>query len=189
MSEFDVRFCRHGRRQGTTFVPFVSENGMISWENDGGLKNPAPVNVTGPRGAQGEKGEKGDPGRDGQDGRDGLDGVRLEDVRGELTSAVAETLAGVEETVREMLQKYGEGLTAGDCRHVTIATRTRDSWRPDYGLGGGWDGTAAIETGPYTGAAEISVIVNDTEYDAKNMTQDADNARNGDLIITKTVEE
>ncbi len=184
MSEFDVRFCHHGRRQGTTFVPIVSGNGVISWENDGGLANPAPVNVTGPRGAQGEKGEKGDPGRDGRDGRDG---VQLSDVRGELERAIQEALAGVEETVREALQKYGAGAACG-CRHVEIATRVREAWRPDYGLGAEWDGTAALEVSPYTGEAEISVIVNDTEYNADNVTQYADNAGNGDLIITKMEE-
>lgn len=39
---------------GTVFVPKVSANGVISWENDGGLNNPTPVNV------KGDKGEKGD---------------------------------------------------------------------------------------------------------------------------------
>ena len=180
MSEFDVRFCHHGRRQGTTFVPIVSADGVISWENDGGLSNPAPVNVTGPRGAQGEKGEKGDPGRDGRDG------VQLSDVRGELERAIQETLAGVEETVREALQKYGAGV-ASDCRHVEIATRIREAWRPDYGLGG-WDGTVALQTAPYTGTAEISIVIDGVNYDADNMTQDADNAGNGDLIITKMEE-
>ena len=37
---------------GATFIPSVSEEGVISWTNDKGLKNPEPRNI---------KGQKGDP--------------------------------------------------------------------------------------------------------------------------------
>lgn len=36
----------------TTFIPSVSEEGIISWTNDGGLDNPEPRNVRGPTGAE-----------------------------------------------------------------------------------------------------------------------------------------
>ena len=35
---------------GVTFIPSVSSDGIISWTNDGGLDNPAPVNIKGPAG-------------------------------------------------------------------------------------------------------------------------------------------
>lgn len=35
---------------GTTFTPSVSEDGTLSWTNDGGLPNPEPVNIKGPPG-------------------------------------------------------------------------------------------------------------------------------------------
>lgn len=38
---------------GTTFTPSVSEAGVISWTNDGGLENPSPVNIKGPEGEPG----------------------------------------------------------------------------------------------------------------------------------------
>lgn len=38
---------------GTTFTPSVSEDGIISWTNDGGKENPAPVNIKGPKGDSG----------------------------------------------------------------------------------------------------------------------------------------
>lgn len=41
---------------GATFTPAVSGDGTLSWSNDGGLSNPASVNVKGP------KGDAGDPG-------------------------------------------------------------------------------------------------------------------------------
>lgn len=47
---------------GATFTPSVSSSGVISWTNDKGLANPAPVTI------------KGKDGRDGVDGKDGKDG-------------------------------------------------------------------------------------------------------------------
>lgn len=40
--------------QGYTYTPAVSEEGVISWTNDGSLPNPSPVNITGPQGETGE---------------------------------------------------------------------------------------------------------------------------------------
>ena len=41
---------------GTTFTPSVSEDGVLSWTNDGGKANPEPVNIKGPQGPQGKGG-------------------------------------------------------------------------------------------------------------------------------------
>lgn len=41
---------------GTTFTPSVSEDGVLSWTNDGGKTNPDPVNIKGPQGADGADG-------------------------------------------------------------------------------------------------------------------------------------
>ena len=38
-------------KDGTTFTPSVSASGDLSWTNDGGKANPAPVNLKGPPGA------------------------------------------------------------------------------------------------------------------------------------------
>ena len=71
------------RSTGVTFTPHISLDGVISWTNDGGLENPAPVSVkgakgdkgetgaTGATGAQGERGEKGDKGDAGEPGEAG----------------------------------------------------------------------------------------------------------------------
>lgn len=45
---------------GATFVPSISDEGVISWTNDGGLPNPEAKSVRGPQGIQGVKGETGD---------------------------------------------------------------------------------------------------------------------------------
>ena len=53
--------------KGTTFTPNVSADGIISWTNDGGLANPAPVDISGPAGPQGEQGPAGQDGQNGDD--------------------------------------------------------------------------------------------------------------------------
>lgn len=58
-------------KDGVTFIPSVDSSGNISWTNDGGLENPATVNIRGPRGYQGYDGQ------DGQDGEDGRDGYSV----------------------------------------------------------------------------------------------------------------
>ena len=41
---------------GAHFTPSVSDDGVLSWTNNGGLGNPQPVNIRGPQGVQGEQG-------------------------------------------------------------------------------------------------------------------------------------
>lgn len=64
---------------GATFTPSVTEAGMLSWTNDKGLENPAPVNIKGPKGDTGEQGiqgEKGDTGPQGPQGEQGIQGPK-----------------------------------------------------------------------------------------------------------------
>lgn len=42
-----------GGEDGATFIPSVSEQGIISWTNNGGLPNPTPRNIMGPTGDSG----------------------------------------------------------------------------------------------------------------------------------------
>lgn len=62
---------------GTTFTPSVSEDGVLSWSNDGDKDNPESVNIKGPKGdtgPQGETGPKGDTGPQGEAGPQGPQG-------------------------------------------------------------------------------------------------------------------
>ena len=61
--------------KGATFTPSVSEAGVISFTNDGGLPNPEPVNIKGPKGDDGEKGEPGPQGTPGVKGDPGESGI------------------------------------------------------------------------------------------------------------------
>ena len=42
--------------RGYTFTPIISENGDITWTNDGSLPNPVKVNIMGPQGPKGDTG-------------------------------------------------------------------------------------------------------------------------------------
>lgn len=62
---------------GATFIPSVSADGVLSWENNRGLPNPDPVNIKGKDGRDGTDGYtpvKGVDYFDGLPGKDGLDG-------------------------------------------------------------------------------------------------------------------
>jgi hypothetical protein len=60
---------------GTTFTPSVSAAGDLSWTNDGGKANPAPVNLKGPQGEPGERGPRGETGPQGPQGETGPQGI------------------------------------------------------------------------------------------------------------------
>lgn len=57
-----------GGNDGVTFIPSVSEDGIISWTNNGGLPNPTPVDIMGPQGIQGQIGPQGIQGDRGETG-------------------------------------------------------------------------------------------------------------------------
>ncbi len=62
-------------KDGTTFTPSVSDEGVLSWSNSDGKENPAAINIKGPKGNPGDKGDKGDPGKNGADGSTGATGA------------------------------------------------------------------------------------------------------------------
>lgn len=59
---------------GATFIPAVSNDGVLSWTNDKGLENPEPVNIKGKDGKNGIDGYTPVKGKDYFDGKDGSDG-------------------------------------------------------------------------------------------------------------------
>lgn len=63
-----------GDKVGVTFIPEISDSGVLTWTNDGGLKNPEPKDLKGVKGDKGEKGDKGDKGDTGPQGPQGPKG-------------------------------------------------------------------------------------------------------------------
>lgn len=61
---------------GPYFTPAVSQNGELSWTNNGNLENPEAVNIKGPEGPQGPQGEKGETGSTGPQGPAGEKGEK-----------------------------------------------------------------------------------------------------------------
>lgn len=85
---------------GTTFTPSVSAAGDLSWTNDGGKDNPAPVNLkgpqgeTGPTGPQGETGPQGPTGATGPQGAPGKDYTLTDEDKTEIAAEAAAAIAG-----------------------------------------------------------------------------------------------
>ena len=63
---------------GATFIPSVSDDGVISWTNDKDLPNPEPVNIKGVKGDKGDKGDRGEQGIQGVQGVKGETGEKGE---------------------------------------------------------------------------------------------------------------
>lgn len=61
---------------GAVFTPYIAADGTLFWTNDGGLENPAPINIMGPKGADGVDGA---PGVDGEKGEDGYTPIKGQD--------------------------------------------------------------------------------------------------------------
>lgn len=76
---------------GTTFTPSVSAAGVLSWTNDGGKANPAPVNLKGP---QGETGPQGPTGATGPQGAPGKDYTLTDADKTEIAEEAAAAIAG-----------------------------------------------------------------------------------------------
>ena len=70
-TEQEIIVQRIKHTPGVTFIPSVSADGVISWTNDGGLENPEPVSVKGPKGDPGEQGPAGPAGEQGPAGPKG----------------------------------------------------------------------------------------------------------------------
>ena len=124
---------------GVTFTPSVDSAGNLSWTNDGGLSNPATVNIKGAtgaigergeqgipgeRGAQGAKGDKGDKGDKGADGAPGKDGSDAT-----VTAENIQTALGYAPVTPSDLAAKQDVLTDADKQSITkIGMTTGAAW-------------------------------------------------------------
>lgn len=65
-------------KDGVTFTPSMSDDGDLSWTNDGGKANPQTVNLKGPKGDTGARGPAGADGAKGDTGPQGPRGLQGE---------------------------------------------------------------------------------------------------------------
>ncbi len=102
----------------------------------------------------------------------------VETVRNEIEINITERIYELKEEITVYLNKKP------DC-HV-FAQRLRDKSKPDYGFVGSGEYGLTIETGEYTGTAEVAIIREDnTLLDAKNITRNTISAPEGTFIITE----
>ncbi|WP_289634518.1 hypothetical protein [uncultured Duncaniella sp.] len=76
--------------KGAVFTPAVDSSGNLTWSNNGGLTNPAAVNIRGPKGDTGPQGLKGDTGIQGPKGDTGATGPKGSDAT--VTKAAVEAV-------------------------------------------------------------------------------------------------
>lgn len=117
-------------RDGVTFTPAMSAAGDLSWSNDGGLANPASVNLKGPKGDTGARGPagvdgaKGDTGPEGPRGPQGEAGPAGADGKTPVKGTDYFTPADVNEIAAEAAKKVdisGKLDKTGDASNVTAA--------------------------------------------------------------------
>jgi hypothetical protein len=86
-------------KDGTTFTPSVNANGDLSWSNNGGLTNPATVNIRGPKGDTGDAGPQGQQGDTGPAGYTPVRGTDYwtDEDKAEIVNAVLSNFADVSE--------------------------------------------------------------------------------------------
>lgn len=119
-------------KDGVTFTPSMSDDGDLSWTNDGGKANPQTVNLKGPkgdtgaRGPAGADGAKGDTGPEGPRGPQGEQGVQGADGAPGKDGADGKTpVKGVDyftaAEVEQVAQEAAEKVNGSDIK-VTFST-------------------------------------------------------------------
>lgn len=117
-------------RDGVTFTPSMSDDGDLSWTNDGGKANPKTVNLkglkgdTGARGPAGADGAKGDTGPEGPRGPQGETGPAGADGKTPVKGTDYFTPTDVNEIAAEAAKKVdvsGKLDKTGDGSNVTAA--------------------------------------------------------------------
>lgn len=106
-------------KNGVTFTPAISSTGVVSWTNDGGLKNPDPVSVRGPMGLRGQKGEKGEPFEFSDFTDEQIESLKVKGDRGPKGDpGNALLILGVYDSLSALQSAHPIGV-AGDAYHVT----------------------------------------------------------------------
>lgn len=116
-------------QSGATFTPHLSDDGVLSWTNDKGLSNPAPICLRGNDGAPGEPGPRGLPGETGPAGQTGAPGAdghtpqkgvdyftaeEIAQIRSGLLPSIGGTLSGALDMGGNGLKNMGMPVDSAD---------------------------------------------------------------------------
>jgi hypothetical protein len=146
-------------KQGATFTPTITPEGVLSWSNNGGLENPLTVNLRGPQGERGEQGEQGVQGIQGIPGVKGdpgtTDYLQLTN-RPSLVSLERNTAYAVGDVV------YSKKLPAGYYLVCTTAGYTGNGFK--YVFDNGKNALADIEIHTVESATDSSDKAASTKF-------------------------
>lgn len=144
---------------GTTFTPSVSAAGDLSWTNDGGKANPAPVNLKGPQGETGPTGPQGETGPQGPTGATGPQGAPGKDytlTAADKTEIAAEAAAAVAETSVPAPASAAVGQIV-KVKAVDAAGKITETEAVDMPTGGSSDTWELITSGEMAEAAALLI--------------------------------
>ena len=150
---------------GTTFTPSVSAAGDLSWTNDGGKANPAPVNLKGPQGETGPTGPQGETGPQGPTGATGPQGVPGKDytlTAADKTEIAAEAAAAVAETSVPAPASAAVGQIV-KVKAVDAAGKITQTEAVDLPTGGGSSDTWELITSGEMAEAAALLITTDAD--------------------------
>lgn len=166
---------------GAHFTPSVTADGDLSWSNDGGLENPATVNIRGPQGAQGAKGDPGEQGEQGPAGPNEITADTATNINGLLKGAggkVTQAAGGVDyltaPALASSLPASGAALTANTIYNVSSPVGTYVFTPPASGWAHGTFSTAAsvavsfVSGANYLGEAPAIEASKTYEFDVYN---------------------
>lgn len=109
--DFDAEIITGARGdKGAVFIPAVSEDGIISWSNNGGYDNPQSISIKGPKGDKGPTGAQGIQGPKGEKGATGAQGaVGPQGPKGDKGATGAQGLQGIQGEKGEKGDKGDKG--------------------------------------------------------------------------------
>ena len=160
-------FVNQGKLQGANgavFTPSVAADGTLSWTNNGGLDNPAAVNIRGPQGESGTNGTNGADGADGYTPVKGQDYFTAAD-KNEIVSSVKTSLLNY--NVASTLPASGTALAADTIYQVSDALTTYTFTPPASGWAHGYFSTGATASITFSGniIGEAPEIVANSAYE------------------------
>ena len=122
-------------QRSVTFTPSVNSDGVISWTNNGGLTNPASVNIKGPQGIQGPQGPQGVPGPVGYSNAGSHNGIYRGNYLGSSVTAAQATA---------MNERTFEGLYVGDYWEINNVKYYLAECDTIFGNGTSWWGATIL---------------------------------------------
>ena len=146
---------------GATYTPSVSQDGTLSWTNNGNLPNPEAVNIRGPEGPAGADGQDGAPGADGAAGPNEISAATGTAYTGLLKGNGTSVVQAVSGT--DYLAPIPGGVT-GNLVTIGAGGALADSGKSPDDLGGGGSGGGWTVVAYNVNADTLTICVKDRTW-------------------------